>query len=172
MKIAEPLDLNVIKAILRHREPFLFVNSIEHLSNDTIEASLKVYQDEFFLKGHFPGDPMIPGVLLIEAMAQTAGFLIAYNLTKEKGVKPGSVEYDFFLSKVNSVKFQAKIIPPALLRIKAKTNPSLIENFYETTGRIYVNDEPKATGSLTLYLKMKNNLKETTEDMHHGRATQ
>lgn len=149
------LDLKVIRSILRHREPFLFIDSVEEISNDTIEASLKIYQDEFFLKGHFPGDPIIPGVLLIEAMAQTAGFLIAYNLTKEKGVKPGSVEYDFFLLKVNSVKFKAKIIPPATLCIKAKINPSLIENFYETTGQIYVNDEPKATGNLTLYLKMR-----------------
>ena len=149
------LDLNVIRAILRHREPFLFIDSVEHISNDTIEASLKILQDEFFFKGHFPGDPILPGVLLIEAMAQTAGFLIAYNLTKEKGVKPGSVEYDFFLSKVNSVKFKAKIIPPAIVRIKAKTHPSLIENFYETAGQIDVNDEPKSTGHLTLYLKMK-----------------
>ena len=146
------LDLNAIRAILRHREPFLFIDSVENIANDTIEASLKILQDEFFLKGHFPGDPIIPGVLLIEAMAQTAGFLIAYNLTKEKGVKPGSVEYDFFLSKVNSVKFRAKIIPPAILRIKAKINPSLIENFYETAGQIYVNDELKATGHLTSYL--------------------
>lgn len=149
------LDLKAIRSILRHREPFLFIDSIEEISGDMMEASLKISRDEFFLKGHFPGDPVVPGVLLIEAMAQTAGFLIAYNLTKEQGRKIGSVEYDFFLSKVNSVKFKARIIPPATLRIKTKITPLLMENFYETSGQIYVVDEPKAAGNLTLYLKMK-----------------
>src|SRR3990167_2710915 len=151
------MDLDTIKLILKHREPFLFIDSIEDISDNTIEASLRVLEDDVFLKGHFPGDPVIPGVLLIEAMAQTAGFLVAYNLTKEKGEESGSVEFDFFLSKVNSVKFKAKIIPPAILRIKAKISPSLVENFYETSGQVYVGDEPKMMGNLLLYIKTKNN---------------
>lgn len=151
------MDRDIIKLILKHREPFLFIDFIEDISDNTIEASLRVLEDDFFLKGHFPGEPVIPGVLLIEAMAQTAGFLIAYNLTKEKGGESGSVEFDFFLSKINSVKFKAKIIPPAILRIKAKINPSLVENFYETNGQVYVGDEPKMMGNLLLYIKIKNN---------------
>lgn len=142
------MDLDAIKRILKHREPFLFIDSIKDISEDSIEASLRVVEDDVFLKGHFPGEPVIPGVLLIEAMAQTAGFLIAYNLTKEKGGKTGNVEFDFFLSKVNSVKFKAKTIPPATLRIKAKVSPSLVENFYETNGQVYVGDEPKMMGNL------------------------
>ena len=149
------MDLDTIKLILKHREPFLFIDSIEDISDNTIEASLRVLEDDVFLKGHFPGDPVIPGVLLIEAMAQTAGFLIAYNLTKEKGIKSGSVKYDFSLAKVNSVKFKAKIVPPVLLHIKVKINPSLIENFCEANGQIYVDDELKAVGNLILYLRIK-----------------
>ncbi len=148
-------DLDVIKTILKHREPFLFIDSIEDISDNAIEASLKISENETFFKGHFPGDPVIPGVLLIEAMAQTAGFLIAYNLTKENGTQPGSVEYDFFLLKVNSVRFKDKIIPPAILRIKAKVSPSLMENFYEASGQIYVDDEPKAMGNLLVYIRTK-----------------
>src|SRR3989338_115205 len=151
------LDQEVIKSLVKHREPFLFIDSIIDISDDTIEASSKILEDNLFLKGHFPGDPVVPGVLLVEAMAQTAGFLIAYNLTKEKGEESGSVEFDFFLSKVNSVKFKAKIIPPAILRIKAKISPSLVENFYETSGQVYVGDEPKMMGNLLLYIKTKNN---------------
>lgn len=153
------MDLGAIKLILKHREPFLFIDSIEDISENTIEASLRVLEDDIFLKGHFPGEPVIPGVLLIEAMAQAAGFLIAYNLTKEKGGESGSIEFDFFLSKVNSVKFKAKTIPPAILRIKAKVSPSLVENFYETNGQVYVGDEPKMMGNLLLYIKTKNNEK-------------
>src|SRR3989338_4657977 len=151
------MDLGTIKLILKHREPFLFIDFIKDISDNTIEASLRVSEDDVFLKGPFPGEPVIPGVLLIEAMAQTAGFLVAYNLTKEKGEESGSVEFDFFLSKVNSVKFKAKIIPPAILRIKAKISPSLVENFYETSGQVYVGDEPKMMGNLLLYIKTKNN---------------
>jgi 3-hydroxymyristoyl/3-hydroxydecanoyl-(acyl carrier protein) dehydratase len=147
-------DATEIRKMLRHREPFLFIDSIEDISEDTIEASLKILENNFFLKGHFPTDPVMPGVLLIEAMAQAAGFLIAYNLSKENSIK-GENGHDFFLAKVNSVKFKDKIVPPSELRIKVKVNPSMIENFCEASGQIYVDGELKALGSLTLYLKMK-----------------
>lgn len=149
------LDSTIIRMILKHREPFLFIDSVENIFNNTIEASLGILENDFFLKGHFPGDPVVPGVLLIEAMAQAAGFFIVYNLRNGNGVERGDVEYDFFLSKVNSVKFKAKIVPPAILRIKAKILPSLIENFYETNGQIYVGDELKVMGNLLLYLRTK-----------------
>ena len=148
-------DLDVIKTILKHREPFLFIDSIEDISDNTIEASLKISENETFFNGHFPGDPVIPGVLLIEAMAQTAAFLIAFNLIKKEGVKLGSIEHDFLLVRVNSVKFKAKIVPPTVLRIKAKINPSLMENFYEASGQIYVDDEPKAIGNLLVHIRTK-----------------
>jgi len=148
-------DQSVIKTILKHRDPFLLIDSIEDISDNTIEASLKVLETDIFLKGHFPGDPVIPGVLLIEAMAQTAGFLIAYNLIREKGEKLGNGDYDFFLSKVNSAKFKAKVVPPAILRIKARISPSLMENFCEASGQIFVGNELKAVGNLLLYMGVK-----------------
>jgi len=149
------MDLALIKKILKHREPFLFVDAIEDISADAITASLKVSKENVFLKGHFPGDPVVPGIFLIEAMAQAAAFLAIYNLRKEQGGGLKNVEYDLFLSKVNSVKFKAKIIPPVTLRIKAKINPTQIENFYEAIGQVYVGEELKAVGSQVLYFKIK-----------------
>lgn len=75
-------NLVEIKQILKHREPFLFIDSIDLISSDTVEASSSVLQNNLFFEGHFPGDPIVPGVLLVEAMAQTAGFLIAYKFIK------------------------------------------------------------------------------------------
>ena len=148
-------DTDDIKAVLKQREPFLFIDSVADISDDSIEALLNVEESDIFFKGHFPGNPIIPGVLLIESMAQTAGFLIAYNLVKEKGMDVENLEYDFYLSKVNSMKFKSKIMPPATLRIKAKINPSLIENFCEASGQIYVGEELKAVGNLLLYMGIK-----------------
>lgn len=149
------IDLAVIKQILKHREPFLLIDEVEDISADTITASLKVSEDNIFLQGHFPGDPVIPGVFLIEAMAQTAAFLAIYNLRKEEGGGFKNVEYDLFLSKVNSMKFKEKIVPPVKLQIKAKIGPSLIENFYEAIGQIYVDDKLKAFGSQVLYFRVR-----------------
>ena len=150
------MDVDVVKTMLKHREPFLFIDAIVNISTDTVEASLEIPERNLLLEGHFPGNPVIPGVLLIEAMAQAAGFLIAYNLRKGKGGNLSDKEHDFFLSRINSVKFKAPIIPPARLRIKIRIKSSLIENFCEADGQAFVDDELKAIGSLVLYLKIKN----------------
>ncbi len=145
-----------IKVILQHRKPFLLIDSIDEISSDTIEASSRISKNNYILKGHFPGSPIVPGVLLVEIMAQAAGFLLAYNLIKENDGKLKSDDYDFFLSKVNSVRFKSKVIPPVTLKVKANIRPSLMENFCEANGQIYVNDELKTFGSVLLYMGLKN----------------
>ncbi len=149
-------NLDAIKKILKHREPFLFIDSIDSISVDTIEASSSILKNNIFLVGHFPGDPIVPGVLLVETMAQAAGFLIGYNLKNKSGGKLGGDEYDFFLSKINFVKFKSRVTPPATLRIKTKIGPSLMDNFCEASGQVYVDDKLKVTGNFLLYMKLKN----------------
>ena len=94
-----------IKRYLPHREPFLFVDGVtEIIKDEYIKGFKEVKEDEYYFKGHFPDNPIVPGVIIIEAMAQTAGIVVSYKLKefKEKSV--------LFMS-VNKAKFRKPIFP-------------------------------------------------------------
>jgi len=74
-----PLDAAAIQAILPHRPPFLFLDEVTEASPEVVVAVKRTSPDDYYFQGHFPGHPVMPGVLLIEAMAQTCLVLYAYN---------------------------------------------------------------------------------------------
>ncbi|MGB9719990.1 MAG: 3-hydroxyacyl-ACP dehydratase FabZ [bacterium] len=79
------MDSEEIKKILPHREPFLFVDEVLEISDRKIVAQRKIHPDEFFFQGHFPAEPIMPGVLIVEAIAQTGGVML---LRKYPGAIP------------------------------------------------------------------------------------
>lgn len=79
------MDLNAIKNILPHREPFLFVDEVLELSEKRVVAKRLIKKSEYFFKGHFPAEPIMPGVLIVEAIAQTGGVML---LRKYSGAIP------------------------------------------------------------------------------------
>ena len=97
-------DLNQIKEILPHREPFLFIDEIRELGEDYIIGIKYVRNGEDYFKGHFPNEPIMPGVLQLETMAQAGGVLILSTVKNPK-------DYLTFFLKIDNAKFKKKVIP-------------------------------------------------------------
>lgn len=106
MKIPETYiyDKEQIKSILPHREPFLFVDYITDLKETSITGLKLVKHDDFYFKGHFPSEPIMPGVLQIETMAQVGGVLCLNSV-------PDPENYLTYFAKIDKVKFKDKVIP-------------------------------------------------------------
>ena len=96
-----------IKKYLPHREPFLFIDEVVQIKeNEEIHAIKLIHEDEHFLKGHFPGNPIFPGVIIIEALGQASGILgfVSMNKTPEEG----SI---YVLAGVDKVRFRKRVRP-------------------------------------------------------------
>ena len=93
-----------IKTILPHREPFLFIDEIRDIGDDFIIGVKFVREDEDYFKGHFPEEPVMPGVLQLETMAQTGGVLILSTVKNPE-------DYLTFFMKIENAKFKQKVVP-------------------------------------------------------------
>jgi UDP-3-O-[3-hydroxymyristoyl] N-acetylglucosamine deacetylase/3-hydroxyacyl-[acyl-carrier-protein] dehydratase len=108
----EPLmDVNEIKKRLPHRYPFLLVDKVIHLDEKSVVCIKNVTVNEPFFTGHFPGEPIMPGVLQIEAAAQAGGMLVL-------GTVPDPENYATYFLKIDKVKFKRKVVPGDTLVLK------------------------------------------------------
>ncbi len=126
-------DINAIERILPHRYPFLLVDKIVHLEVEKKVIGVKcVTVNEPFFQGHFPGQPVMPGVLLIEAMAQTGGILLLNSL-------PNYDEKLVYFMQINNAKFRKPVVPgdQLFLEVELLQKKSKI---FTMAGKIYVND--------------------------------
>ena len=112
---AAPLDIRRVMAALPHRYPMLLVDRIEELVVDERIAAIKaVTINEPFFQGHFPGRPIMPGVLIVEALAQAAGVLAVESL----GLA-GSGKLVYFMA-IDGAKFRTPVEPGVLLRLEVE----------------------------------------------------
>ena len=96
-----------IKRYLPHREPFLFIDEVVDIKdNEIIHAKKIISEDEYFLEGHFPGNPIFPGVIIIEALGQASGIL--GFTTMNKTPEEGSI---YVLAGVDKVRFRKRVRP-------------------------------------------------------------
>jgi beta-hydroxyacyl-ACP dehydratase FabZ len=105
------LDVNEIRRILPHRYPFLLVDRITELENERIVGIKNVTANEPFFNGHFPDFPVMPGVLIVEAMAQTAGVLVLKTI-------PDRDSKLVFLVSIDAARFRRPVVPGDQLRIE------------------------------------------------------
>jgi 3-hydroxyacyl-[acyl-carrier-protein] dehydratase len=107
------IDINEIKNILPHRYPFLLVDKVISLEISKSAVGIKnVSANEQFFEGHFPGNPIMPGVLIVEALAQTAGILA--NMSAEKKYK------GVFFMSIEKAKFRKPVVPGDQLRLEVE----------------------------------------------------
>jgi 3-hydroxyacyl-[acyl-carrier-protein] dehydratase len=113
--LSVPINVEQIQALLPHRYPFLLVDRvIEIVPNVSVVAIKNATINEPFFQGHFPSHPVMPGVLIVEAMAQTAGLLtqISRRLNGDEGSPL------FYLVKIDNARFSAPVVPGDQLRLE------------------------------------------------------
>ena len=134
MKPQEPLMiLKDIKKILPHREPFLFIDEITELTQSSITGLKYVDRSEYYFKGHFPSAPIMPGVLQIEAMAQTGGILALNSV-------PDPENYLTYFMKIDKVKFKQKVEPNCILIFKLNLLSPIRRGICHMEAKAYVNN--------------------------------
>lgn len=138
-----PLGVEQIAAVLPHRYPFLLIDRVVALDpNRTVTAIKNVTVNEPFFQGHFPGHPVMPGVLIIEAMAQAAGVLI--KLSEPHNPDQPMV---FYLVKVDKVRFNRVVVPGDQLRFEVEHKRRL-RNMSQFWGRALVEDQVAAEAEI------------------------
>lgn len=113
-----PADSVDIRAILPHRYPFLMVDRFVSQAGDEFECLKNVSAGEPFFQGHFPGEPVMPGVLIVEALAQAAAVGLAVREgPKDQGLQARGPGY---FAAIESAKFKRKVVPGDVLRLTGR----------------------------------------------------
>ncbi len=125
------LNFSEIKKLIPHREPFIYLDHLVDIIKLEKASGIKIFKkNEDFFRGHFPGNPVVPGVILIEMMAQTAAALIAYSLKSE------TFDKIVYLMNVESSKFRRPVFPEMKVRadVESLRSRGRVWKFY---GKMY-----------------------------------
>jgi len=134
-------DIEKIIELMPHRYPFLLLDSVELKEENMVIGIKNVTYNEPFFQGHFPGDPIMPGVLIIESMVQAGGFLLLKKLDDPK-------KKNVYFTSINRAKFRNPVRPGDVLRHEV-TLISFRSNFCKLMGKSFVEDKIVAEGEFT-----------------------
>ena len=127
------LNIEEVKKLIPHRKPFLFIEECKIVENGKIGESFRTfYENEYFFEGHFPNNPIVPGVVIIEAMAQTAGVVVSHSIDKDENKSV------LFMS-INKAKFRKPVLPNYKIRFYVELINN-IKNVYKFLGKAYYGD--------------------------------
>ena len=123
-------SINYIEKTLPHRYPFLLVDKIIEITGTRIVGIKNITFNEWFFTGHFPSNPVMPGVLQVEALAQTGGILCINAMPEGK--------YDTYFLKINNCKFKQKVVPGDTMILKMELNAPIRRGICDMKGTVYV----------------------------------
>jgi len=148
---AKPIyDINDIKSFLPHRPPFLLVDKIIDLREKTIIGVKNVSMNEPFFVGHFPEEPVMPGVLQVEAMAQIGGILVLSQVENPQ-------DYSTYFMKIDNIKFRKKVIPGDTIIFKLEMTTEIRRGVANMKGTAFVGNTIVAEGEFMAQIaKTKN----------------
>lgn len=139
----EPVyDTVQITKLLPHRFPFLMVDKIIEIDEQHVVGIKNITFNEYFFQGHFPDNPVFPGVLQIEALAQTGGILALHNV-------PDPGNWDTYFLKIDNTKFKAKVAPGDTLILKMELLEPIRRGIVHMQGTAYVGSKIVSEGELT-----------------------
>jgi len=135
------IDIKGVMELLPHRPPFLLIDKVLYRDSKTVVGVKNVTMNEPFFIGHFPKEPVMPGVLQVEAMAQLGGILVLNTV-------PDPENYATYFLKINNVKFKRKVIPGDTLLIKADLLEPIRRGIAHMFAQIFVGENLASEGEL------------------------
>lgn len=147
-KLPSVIDINKIQNVLPHRYPFLLIDKIFHIDEEQVVGIKNVTINEPFFQGHFPGNPVMPGVLQIEAMAQIGGILVLNTV-------PDPENYWTYFLGVDDFKFRKMVIPGDTLIMRCKLLQAIRRGYAKMRGTAYVGNNLVCEGTMTASIVKK-----------------
>ena len=127
------LTIEEIKNLIPHRKPFLFIEECKIIERGKVgESTRTFYENEYFFEGHFPDNPIVPGVVIVEAMAQTAGVVVSESLIDNQ-------DQSVLFMSINKAKFRKPVLPNYNIKFYVEMLNN-IRNVYKFMGRAYYNE--------------------------------
>ena len=142
------LNIDEIKKLIPHRKPFLFIDECRVLQKGKSGESTRFFdKSEYFFEGHFPDNPIVPGVVIVEAMAQTAGVIVSENLLNKN-------DQSVLFMSINKAKFRKPVLPNYKIKFYVEMINN-IKNVYKFMGKSYHNDSLVAESEFSAMITSK-----------------